>query len=56
MEDIKKTKLAFFTHADNVDFYEMILPKDTIFISCRLIFSRFSRYETEGEIYKIIDK
>ncbi len=54
-EKAKERNLSVFTHVGEVDFREMVKPEDTVFISCTLNFNRFGKFETGGEIYKIIN-
>jgi len=55
MERVKEKSLSVFTHVGEVDFLGMVKPGETVFISIQLNFYRFGKFETGGEIYKIIN-
>jgi len=55
IEKVKESVISMFTHLGEVDFLGMVKPGETIYISCHKDFFRFNKFETGGEIYKIID-
>ncbi len=55
LEKVKQERLAAFTHVSEVDFLGTVKPGDTIFMSCHQTFNRFNKFETGGEIYKIVN-
>ena len=55
MEKVKHKLLSVFTRVGEVEFLGMVKPEDTIFMFSDLTFYRFGKFETGGEIYKIID-
>jgi 3-hydroxyacyl-[acyl-carrier-protein] dehydratase len=55
IEKSKEAGLSVFTHIGEVDFLGMVAPGDSIYVSCQQKFSRFGRFETGGEIYKLMD-
>ncbi len=55
IEKSKERGLSVFVEVGEVTFLDMAKPGDVIFIACELKFSRFGRFETGGEIYKLVD-
>jgi len=55
IENVKEKGIIAFTHLTDFDFLGMVRPKDTIYISVRMNFSRFYKFDAEGEIYKLVN-
>jgi 3-hydroxyacyl-[acyl-carrier-protein] dehydratase len=55
LEKIKETIIGRFTAVGGVEFLGEVKPGETIFISSYQKFSRFNKFETGGEIHKIVN-
>lgn len=55
IEKSKEKGLSVFVRIGEVNFLDMVKPAETIFVSSTLIFDRFGRFETGGEIYKLVN-
>lgn len=55
VEKAKEKHSSVFTRVGEVEFLGMVKPEETVFIACDLRFYRFGKFETGGEVYKIID-
>ena len=55
IEKAKEQHLSVFTRVGEVEFLGMVKPEDTVFIACDLRFYRFGKFETGGEVYKIVE-
>jgi len=55
LDKSKKEMTTLFTNVDGVEFHGMVMPGETIFISCYQKLCRFNKVETGGEIYKIVN-
>jgi len=55
LSKVKDTLLSIFVRIGKVEFFEMVKPKETIYIQCYKNFYRFGRFETGGEIYKLVE-
>jgi len=55
IEKAKEKGLTLFSKVGEVEFLEMVKPSDIIYILANLIFFRFGKIETGGEIYKLVD-
>jgi len=55
IEKSKERGLSVFVRIGEVNFLDMVKPAETIFVSSTLNFSRFGKFETRGEIYKLLN-
>jgi 3-hydroxyacyl-[acyl-carrier-protein] dehydratase len=55
IEKAKESGLTLFVKVGEIGFLGMVFPEETVFIHSKIIFSRFGKFETEGEIYKLVE-
>ena len=55
MEKVKEISLSVFVRIGEVEFLGMVKPGETVFILSRIKFYRFNKFETEGEMYKMVE-
>ena len=55
IEKAKEASLSVFTRIGEVEFLDMVRPGEIIYILSRITFYRFGKFESEGEIYKMVD-
>jgi len=55
IEQSKEKGLSVFVRIGEVEFLDMVRPAEMIFVSSTLIFNRFGKFETDGEVYKLVN-